>query len=172
MPNAHADIPVWNSENWFYEDWEVGHQIRSLRRTISEGESMNFNALVTDMHPYVADDIFALAEPIGPGRGITGFVGDSAYDLAVGASTLGPGLIQSFSVPNGYISGAASFFIESVNDVEVDSPRPQAWVDFLSQIRTTFLASDEQAKATLDFIDKMMFRQHQRRPYSSKHTVI
>jgi len=37
MPAEHADIPVWNSENWFYEDWETGHQIRSLRRTISEG---------------------------------------------------------------------------------------------------------------------------------------
>lgn len=62
MPAEHADIPVWNSENWFYEDWPVGQKIRSLRRTISEGESMAFNALVTDMHPYVADDIFATTE--------------------------------------------------------------------------------------------------------------
>ena len=59
MPEEHARLPVWNAENWFYEDFEVGHKIRSLRRTISEGESMQFNALVTDMHPYVADEIFA-----------------------------------------------------------------------------------------------------------------
>ena len=62
MPSEHARLPVWNAENWFYEDFEVGHKIRSLRRTISEGESMQFNALVTDMHPYVADEIFATSE--------------------------------------------------------------------------------------------------------------
>ena len=59
MPAAHADLPVWNAENWFYEDFVVGQKIRSLRRTISEGESMAFNALVLDMHPYVADQLFA-----------------------------------------------------------------------------------------------------------------
>ena len=53
MPNEHGEIPVWNSENWFYEDVIVGHKIRSLRRTISEGEAMQFNCMVLDMHPYV-----------------------------------------------------------------------------------------------------------------------
>lgn len=62
MPADHARLPVWNAENWFYEDFEVGHKIRSLRRTISEGESMQFNALVADLHPYVADEIFATTE--------------------------------------------------------------------------------------------------------------
>jgi acyl dehydratase len=55
----HKEIPVWNAENWLYEDFEVGKTARSIRRTISEGESMAFNALVLDMHPYVADDVFA-----------------------------------------------------------------------------------------------------------------
>ena len=54
-PKAHAQIPIWNAENWFYEDFELGHRIRSIRCTISEGEAMQFNALVLDMHPYVAD---------------------------------------------------------------------------------------------------------------------
>lgn len=58
-PAKHAEIPVWNAENWFYEDFEVGHKIRSIRRTISEGETMLFNSLVLDMHPYVGDEIFA-----------------------------------------------------------------------------------------------------------------
>ena len=61
-PAKHAEIPVWNAENWFYEDFEIGHKIRSIRRTISEGESMLFNALVLDMHPYVGDQIFASKE--------------------------------------------------------------------------------------------------------------
>lgn len=58
-PAKHAEIPVWNAEDWFFEDFEIGHRIRSIRRTISEGESMIFNALVLDMHPYVGDAIFA-----------------------------------------------------------------------------------------------------------------
>ena len=33
MPQEHAALPVWNAENWFYEDWPVGQKIRSLRRT-------------------------------------------------------------------------------------------------------------------------------------------
>ena len=59
MPKDHAEIPVWNSENWFYEDVIIDHKIRSIRRTISEGEAMQFNCMVLDMHPYVGDDLFA-----------------------------------------------------------------------------------------------------------------
>ena len=43
MPKDHSEIPVWNAENWFYEDVIIDHKIRSLRRTISEGEAMEFN---------------------------------------------------------------------------------------------------------------------------------
>jgi len=58
-PSLHKNIPVWNAENWYYEDIQPGRRIRSIRRTISEGECMMFNALVLDMHPYVGDEIFA-----------------------------------------------------------------------------------------------------------------
>jgi acyl dehydratase len=58
-PSKHGEIPIWNAENWFYEDIVIGRRIRSISRTISEGESMQFNALVLDMHPYVADARFA-----------------------------------------------------------------------------------------------------------------
>ena len=27
VPSEHGEIPVWNSENWFYEDVIVGHKI-------------------------------------------------------------------------------------------------------------------------------------------------
>ena len=30
MPKELGDIPVWNSENWFYEDVIIDHKIRSL----------------------------------------------------------------------------------------------------------------------------------------------
>src|SRR3954468_22455522 len=72
MPADHAALPVWNAENWFYEDFEVGHRIRSLRRTISEGESMQFNTLVADLHPYVADQMFAETEGVFGKRLVAG----------------------------------------------------------------------------------------------------
>lgn len=56
------EIKPWNQDDKFYEDYEVGEIHRSIRRTISEGEVMQFNAMVMDFHPYVADEIFAREE--------------------------------------------------------------------------------------------------------------
>lgn len=61
-PETHAEIDAYNTENWLYEDFEIGLKKRSIRRTISEGESMLFNSLVLDMHPYVGDEKFAKEE--------------------------------------------------------------------------------------------------------------
>jgi len=71
-PAKHKEIPIWNAEDWLYEDFEVGKRARSIRRTISEGESMLFNAMVLDMHPYVADDVFAKEEGIFGKRLVAG----------------------------------------------------------------------------------------------------
>ena len=60
--NARYAVPVWNQDDKMYEDYTVGEVDRSIRRTISEGEMMVFNSLLLDMHPYVADDIFARNE--------------------------------------------------------------------------------------------------------------
>jgi len=68
----HQKIRIWNAEDWYWEDIVAGTQIRSIRRTISEGESMQFNAMVLDMHPYVADDIFARDEGVFGRRLIAG----------------------------------------------------------------------------------------------------
>jgi acyl dehydratase len=70
--SKHGAIPVWNEETFYYEEVEVGQRIRSIRRTISEGESMQFNALVMDMHPYVADDVFARDEGVFGQRLVAG----------------------------------------------------------------------------------------------------
>jgi acyl dehydratase len=58
-PEARYEVPVWNQDDKFYEDYRVGELDRSIRRTISEGEAMLFNSLLMDLHPYVADDIWA-----------------------------------------------------------------------------------------------------------------
>jgi acyl dehydratase len=88
----HTGIPIWNSENWLYEDFEVGKRDRSIRRTISEGESMMFNALVLDMHPYVADEIFAKEEGIFGKRLVAG-----AMVFSLGLGLMAHNNIHTFS---------------------------------------------------------------------------
>jgi acyl dehydratase len=92
LPADHAALPVWNAENWFYEDFFVGHKIRSLRRTISEGESMQFNALVLDMHPYVADEIFAQREGVFGKRLVAG-----AFVFSAGLGLVATNCVNAFS---------------------------------------------------------------------------
>jgi len=92
MPEEHAALPVWNAENWFYEDWPVGQKIRSLRRTISEGESMQFNALVTDLHPYVADEIFATTDGQFGKRLVAG-----AFVFSAGLGLVATNCVNAFS---------------------------------------------------------------------------
>jgi acyl dehydratase len=92
MPEDHAALPVWNAENWFYEDWPLGQKIRSLRRTLSEGESMQFNGLVTDMHPYVADETFAVTEGQFGKRLVAG-----AFVFSAGLGLVATNCVNAFS---------------------------------------------------------------------------
>lgn len=91
-PSKHKEIPVWNAENWFYEDIVPGTRIRSVSRTISEGESMQFNTLVLDMHPYVADDLFAKEEGIFGKRLVAG-----AFVFSAGLGLVATNCTNAFS---------------------------------------------------------------------------
>ena len=92
MPEDHAALPVWNAENWFYEDWPVGQKIRSLRRTMAEGDSHLFNALVLDIHPYVQDQMFAESEGIFGKRLIAG-----AFVFSAGLGLVATNCVNAFS---------------------------------------------------------------------------
>jgi acyl dehydratase len=91
-PALHQQIPIWNAENWFYEDLEIGRRIRSIRRTISEGESMLFNAMVLDMHPYVADERFASEQGMFGRRLVAG-----AMVFSVGLGLVATNCVNAFS---------------------------------------------------------------------------
>ncbi|MEW5974375.1 MAG: MaoC family dehydratase [Acidobacteriota bacterium] len=91
-PGKHNDIPIWNAENWFFEDFQIGQRIRSIRRTISEGESMQFNALVLDMHPYVADELFATTDGKFGKRLVAG-----AMVFSVGLGLVATNCVNAFS---------------------------------------------------------------------------
>jgi len=91
-PAKHKEIPIWNAEDWLYEDFEIGKRARSIRRTISEGESMLFNALVLDMHPYVADDVFAKEEGVFGKRLVAG-----AMVFSLGLGLMAHNNIHTFS---------------------------------------------------------------------------
>lgn len=91
-PSEHNKIPVWNAEDWYYEDLVIGKKIRSICRTISEGESMQFNTLVLDMHPYVADDVFAQREGIFGRRLVAG-----AFVFSAGLGLVATNCVNAFS---------------------------------------------------------------------------
>lgn len=91
-PSKHKDIPIWNAEDWYYEDIVIGTRIRSIRRTISEGESMQFNNLVLDMHPYVADEIFAKNEGLFGKRLVAG-----AFVFSAGLGLVATNCVNAFS---------------------------------------------------------------------------
>ncbi|WP_206098456.1 MaoC family dehydratase [Paenibacillus montanisoli] len=88
----HQDIPLFNTESWMYEEFVIGEKKRSIRRTISEGESMQFNALVMDLHPYVADEIFAKEEGIFGRRLVAG-----ALVFSMGLGLMAHNNIHTFS---------------------------------------------------------------------------
>jgi acyl dehydratase len=88
----HQDLPLFNTEDWMYEEFEVGKQVRSIRRTISEGESMLFNGLVMDQHPYVADEIFAKEEGVFGRRLVAG-----ALVFSMGLGIVAHNNINTFS---------------------------------------------------------------------------
>jgi acyl dehydratase len=92
MPAEHAALPVWNAENWFYEDFAVGQHIRSLRRTISEGESHLFNTLVCDIHPYVQDEMFAVRKGVFGRRLVAG-----AFVFSAGLGLVATNCVNAFS---------------------------------------------------------------------------
>lgn len=92
MNETHADLPLFHTEDWMYEDFTVGEKVRSIRRTISEGESMLFNAMVMDMHPYVADEKFAREEGVFNRRLVAG-----AMVFSLGLGLMAHNNIHTFS---------------------------------------------------------------------------
>lgn len=92
LPEEHAAIPAWNAEDWYFEDFTPGDKIRSIRRTISEGESMLFNSLVMDHHPYVSDERFAAEEGMFGRRLVAG-----AFVFSLGLGLAATNCLNSFS---------------------------------------------------------------------------
>ena len=92
MPEGQAGLPGWNAGNGFYEDWQPGHRIRPLSRTIAEGESHLFNSLVVDIHPYVQDQMFAESEGIFGRRLVAG-----AFVFSVSLGLVATNCVNAFS---------------------------------------------------------------------------
>lgn len=88
----HQSIKLFNTEDWLYEDFKIGLKARSISRTISEGEAMMFNGLVMDMHPYVADEIFAKEQGIFEKRLVAG-----AMVFSLGLGLMAHNNIHTFS---------------------------------------------------------------------------
>jgi acyl dehydratase len=112
----HDQIRIWNAEDWYWEDIVPGTQIRSIRRTLSEGESMQFNALVMDMHPYVADQPFAQNEGLFGRRLIAG-----AMVFSVGLGLVATNCKNAFSYGYDRLRFIAPVFIgDTVYTIKTD----------------------------------------------------
>lgn len=92
IPPEHLSIPLWGCEDLYWEDFEIGHQVRTIRRTLTEGESMTFNTLMVDIHPYVNDKIFAEEEGLFGQRLIAG-----AFVFSAGIGLVATNWLQAFS---------------------------------------------------------------------------
>ena len=90
--SSHKDIPLYNTETWMYEDFQIGKKDRSISRTISEGEAMLFNSLVLDMHPYVGDQEFAENEGLFGKRLVAG-----AMVFSLGLGLMANNNVNTFS---------------------------------------------------------------------------
>ena len=92
IPREHAEVPLWGCEDLYWEDFEIGHRIRTIRRTLTEGESATFNNLVVDIHPYVSDDVFAVREGLFKRRLVAG-----AFVFSAGIGLVATNWLQAFS---------------------------------------------------------------------------
>ena len=92
FPPEHAKIPLWASEDLYWEDFEIGHQLRTIRRTLSHGECNMFNTLVGDMHPYGCDEIFIKEEGVFDRPVVAG-----AFVFSVGLGMVATNWLQAFS---------------------------------------------------------------------------
>ena len=92
IPREHAEVPLWGCEDLYWEDFEIGYRIRTIRRTITEGESATFNNLVVDIHPYVSDDVFAVREGLFKRRLVAG-----AFVFSAGIGLVATRLRKAFS---------------------------------------------------------------------------
>ncbi len=88
----HSEIKLYNTEDWLYEDFVLGQKDRSISRTISEGESMLFNGLVLDMHPYVGDEKFAKEQGLFGKRLVAG-----AMVFSLGLGLMANNNVNTFS---------------------------------------------------------------------------
>jgi acyl dehydratase len=112
----HAAIRIWNAEDWYWEDLVPGTQIRSINRTISEGESMQFNALVLDMHPYVADAPFAQKQGLFGRRLVAG-----AFVFSAGLGLVATNCKNAFSYGYDRLRFIAPVFIgDTIYTIKTD----------------------------------------------------
>ena len=144
LPEEHAAIPVWNAEDWYYEDFTVGDKIRSIRRTIAEGECMLFNALVLDMHPYVADRHFAEKQGVFGKRLVAG-----AQVFSFGLGLAATNCVNSFSYGYDRLRFIAPVFIGDTIYTIRENLAKEPKNDELGKVRVSYSVYKEEGELVL-----------------------
>lgn len=155
--DLHQQIRIWNAEDWYWEDIVPGAKIRSIRRTISEGESMQFNALVLDMHPYVADEPFVSREGLFGKRLVAG-----AFVFSAGLGLVATNCKNAFSYGYDRLRFIAPVFIgDTIYTIKTDmSKAPKS--ETLGLYRASYEVFKNNAELVLycEHLQTVKLRQH------------
>ncbi|KAB7619322.1 MaoC family dehydratase [Verminephrobacter eiseniae] len=153
----HQQIRIWNAEDWYWEDIVPGTRIRSIRRTISEGESMQFNALVLDMHPYVADEPFASKEGMFGKRLVAG-----AFVFSAGLGLVATNCKNAFSYGYDRLRFIAPVFIgDTIYTIKTDmSKAPKNETLGLYRASYEVFKNDAELVLYCEHLQTVKLRQH------------
>jgi acyl dehydratase len=123
-PDEISEMKIWNVEYKNFEDYEVGSKLKSLGRTISEGECTWFNTWVLDIHPYAADETFARKNRFGT-RLVAGAM---TFSIGLGLVQMNNPSIFSYGYDrlrfiNPVFPGDTIYSVRTVTDKEVRDDR-------------------------------------------------
>ena len=155
LPPEHAAVPLWSSEDLYWEEFEIGHQIRTIRRTITEGESATFNALVADLHPYVSDDIFAKEEGLFGKRLVAG-----AFVFGAGIGLVATNWLQAFSYGYDRLRFIKPVFIDdTIYTIRTNIHKEPKYEDRgLTKARYNVYKGDGEIVLTCEHIQTVLYR--------------
>lgn len=151
----NQETPLYNVETWMYEEFEVGQKVRSIRRTISEGEAMTFNCLVMDNHPYVADNVFATEEGLFNKRLVAG-----AMVFSYGLGLMANNNVNTFSYGYDKLRFIRPVFIgDTIHTVRTNlEKKPRT--DELGQVRVSYevFKNDDEIVLYCEHIQTVKYR--------------
>ena len=143
MPEEHAALPVWNAENWFYEDFEVGDIYQHpLGRTVLPVDNSWFTLLTQNTNPIHFDRHYSAQTEFGQPLVDSTFTlalvtGQSVIDLSINVmANLGWDEVR---LPNPLFEGDTVYSKSEVLEARESKSRPNVGI---VRVKTTGVKQD------------------------------